>query len=109
MLDAGIVLRCRAKLVDVARKRGKITYGQLANHLGVANQSVGLYLNAIYKDEIATGYPDLTLVVVYKETGYGRYNSRGRQPQSIKIDPNNKADRQVYDNDLRKVYAHPWV
>jgi hypothetical protein len=110
MLDAGIVLRCRVKLIDVARKHAKITYGEMAKHLGVVNQSVGRYLDAIYRDEtIAAGRPDLTLVVVYSETGYGRYNSRGSQPRSIKVDPKNPADVQVYDAELRKVYAHHWL
>ena len=108
MLDAGIVSRCRAKLVEVARKHARITYGDLAKHLGVANQSVGPYLDAIYKDEIAAGRPDLTLVVVYSETGYGRFNSRGRQPKSKKVDPDNSVDVQTYEAELRKVYAHPW-
>ena len=53
----------------VTRNHAKIAYSKLAKHLGVANQSVGLYLDAIYKDEIAAGRPDLTLVVVYSETG----------------------------------------
>lgn len=108
MLDAGIVLRCRAKLIDVAKKHAKITYGELTKHLGVANQSVGQYLDAIYRDEIAAGRPDLTLVAVYKETGYGRYNSRGGQPRSIKVDPNNPADVRAYDAELRKVHTYPW-
>jgi hypothetical protein len=60
-----------------ARARDTITYSALASFLGVANQSVGRYLNAIYEEEIALGHPDLTVVVVYSETGMGRYNSRG--------------------------------
>ena len=108
MVDAGILLRCRAKLVEIARNHAKITYSELAKHLGVVNQSVGLYLNPIYEDEIAAGRPDLTLVVVYSETGYGRFNSRGRQARSIKVDPNNVSDKQAYDAELGKVYAHPW-
>ena len=109
MIDQGLVLRCRARLIDVAKKRSRIPYSDLAKYLRVANQSVGLYLNAIYKDEIAVGRPDLTLVAVYADTGYGRYNSRGRQPQSIEVDPKNPSDVRAYAAELNKVYAEWWT
>jgi hypothetical protein len=67
-----------------------------------------LVADAIYKDETAARRPDLTLVAVYSETGYGRYNSRGRQSRSVKVDPKNPTDVQIYEAELRKVYAHPW-
>jgi DNA-binding XRE family transcriptional regulator len=77
MIDKQITDRCKAKLIAVARANGTITYSELANLLGVANQSIGRYLNAIYEEEIALGHPDLTVVVVYAKTGMGRFNSGG--------------------------------
>jgi hypothetical protein len=68
MIDQRITERCKARLIATARALDKITYSALASHLGVANQSVGRYLNAIYEEEIALGHPDLTVVVVYEET-----------------------------------------
>jgi hypothetical protein len=88
IMNTDLVIRCRNKLIEVARQRGIITYGELAKYLGVANQSVGHYLDAIYNDlVIKFGLPDLTLLAVYKGTKYGRYNSRGLPAQSVEFDP----------------------
>jgi hypothetical protein len=106
MIDRGIIDRFRDRLIATARARDTIPYNALAKHLGVANQSVGKYLNAIYEDEIAQGHPDLTVVVVYSETGMGRYNSRGGPAQSVRVDPNNPRDVQAYKSELDRVYGH---
>jgi hypothetical protein len=45
-MNKEIMERCRAKLIEVARVRGTITYSDLAGFLGVANQSVGVYLDS---------------------------------------------------------------
>jgi hypothetical protein len=103
-MDRKIKERCRAKLIEVARIRGTINYGDLAKHLHVANQSVGLYLDPIYEEEIAQGRPDLTVLVVYRKTGMGRYNSRGRHVRSVKVDPNNDADVRAYRDEKNRVY-----
>jgi hypothetical protein len=106
MIDRRITARCKARLIAVARASKKIAYGELAKRLGVANQSVGRYLNAIYEEEIALGHPDLTLVAVYKNTNFGRFNSRGGPAQSIRVDPNNRNDVRAYEAELSRVYAH---
>jgi hypothetical protein len=96
----------QGKLIAVARANGKFDYSVLANILGVANQSIGRYLNAIYEEEIALGHPDLTVAVVYSKTGMGRFNSRGGLAQSIRVDPKNPSDVQAYEAVLARVYAH---
>jgi hypothetical protein len=106
MVDQRITDRCKATLIAIARARDKITYSELANLLGVANQSVGRYLNAIYAEEIALGHPDLTVVVVYSKTEMGRFNSRGGPAQRIRVDPNNQSDVQAYKAELKRVYDH---
>jgi hypothetical protein len=108
MIDKRITKKCKARLIAVARasKPKTITYGALAKLLGVANQSVGRYLNPIYEEEIALGHPDLTVVVVYSKTGMGRFNSRGGPAQSIRVDPKNPSHRNAYDAELARVYAH---
>ena len=105
-MDRGIMERCHAKLIDVAQVRGTITYGDLARFLHVANQSVGVYLDPIYEEEIAQGRPDLTVVVVYPKTGMGRYNSRGRHVRSVKVDSNNDDDVRAYRDELNHVYEY---
>jgi hypothetical protein len=106
MIDKRITNRCRARLTAAAHANKKITYGALANRLGVANQSVGRYLNVIYEEEIALGHPDLTVVAVYSKTGMGRFNSRRGPAQSICVDPKNPRDRRAYNAELARVYRH---
>jgi hypothetical protein len=106
MIDKRITDRCKKRLIEVARRNGRIQYGVLASQLGVASQSVGRYLNAIYDEETALGHPDLTLVVVYSETGMGRFNSKGGPAQSIRVNPNNKSDVKAYNAELARVYGH---
>jgi hypothetical protein len=95
---------CRNILVEVAKARRKITYGDLAKLLGVRNQSLGRYLDPIYYEEIRAGRPDLTLVVVYADTGFGRFNSRGEAARSVKVDPHNPDHVKGYKRELARVY-----
>ena len=106
MIDTRILGRCRTKLIEVASAERTIGYGELAEFLGVVNQSVGRYLNPIYEEEIALGHPDLTVVVVYSGTGMGRYNSRGGPAQSFKVDPNKAEHVRAYNQELARVYQH---
>lgn len=108
-MNPELIARCRDKLIEVSRQQGTIDYGELAAHLGVANQSVGRYLNGVYKDLVVDqGLPDLTLLVVYSGTNYGKYNSRGLVAQSVKFDPDDPKQRALYDNDRELVYQR-WV
>ena len=106
MINKRITARCKARLIAAARVSNKITYSALAKRLGVANQSVGRYLNAIYEEENALGHPDLTVVAVCKKTGMGCFNSCGGPAQSIRVDPNKQSDVQAYEAELARVYAH---
>jgi len=99
-----ILARCRAKLEETARKRDLISYSKLASHMGIANQGVGPYLNAIYQEETELDHPDLTLVAVYAGTRYGRFNSRGGPAQSVKVNPDKPEDRQKYDDEVKRVW-----
>jgi hypothetical protein len=106
-MNPTLIARCRDKLIEVSKKRGTITYGDLAAYLGVANRSVGKYLNAIYKDLVVRSkLPDLTLLAVYSGTNYGRYNSRGLPAQSVVFNPNKQDDCSTYDADRERVYQH---
>jgi predicted ArsR family transcriptional regulator len=106
-MNPKLVARCREKLIKVAKQKGTITYGEMAAHLGMANQAVGPYLNALYDDlVIKSRLPDLTLLAVYSGTKYGKYNSRGRPAQSVEFDPNHQDHRRIYDSDRELVYQH---
>jgi hypothetical protein len=106
-MDPELITRCRERLITVSRQRVMITYGDMAAYLGVARQSVGRYLNAIYNDlVINNNLPDLTLLVVYNNTMYGNYNSRDLPAQSIEFDQNNPAHCRLSDSDREQVYLH---
>lgn len=106
-MNAELVARCREKLIEVARRKGTITYGELARYLGVAAQSIGKYLNPVYDDlVVARGLPDLTLLAVRSGSEYGRYNSQGLSAQSVEFDPNDPDHRELYDKERKRVYEH---
>ena len=114
-LDPQRLEKCFQKLLKLARARFsqradiRITYGRLARHLGVANQSVGQYLTAIYCREVEgkPEVPDLTTLVVAgtgKGAGrYGRFNSRSGPARSIAVDSDNSEDVKLYEEELRRV------
>jgi hypothetical protein len=99
-------VRCRSKLIEVAKHRGTITYAELAAHLGIANQGPWGMLDDIYGEEIVAGHPDLTLVVVYSQTGLGRYNSEGAHVRSVKVDPGDSNQVKAYREALARVYEY---
>lgn len=71
--------KCYQTLIEVARGRGIIPYSDLAKILGVPNQWSGWeqLLGRIYDAERKENRPDLTLVVVYKDTMMGRIGTPG--------------------------------
>ena len=106
-MNPRLVARCRDKLIEISRRRSTITYGELATHLGVANLSIGKYLNAVYNDLVVNqGLPEVTLLAVRKGTQYGWYHSRGGAAQSVEFDPADPRQRALYDSDRERVYGH---
>ena len=98
--------RCRDKLLEVAKRRETISYAELAAHLGIANQGPWDLLDDLYREEIDAGRPDLTLVVVYSDTGLGRYHSKGGPARSVKVDPVNSDHVRAYQEGLNRIYEH---
>ena len=106
-VDDALLNKCRKKLIETAAARTNITYGEMAAHLGIANQGPwSEILNTIYREEISNQRPDLTLVLVYTNTKYGRYCSLGSPEQSKRVDPNNEADVMAYDKERDRVYSY---
>jgi hypothetical protein len=95
-------VQCRKILCERAKQKRKITYGELAEALGLPSP------DPISVDEVKRTGRDLTLVVVYSQgpaKGLSRYfsNVRGGQtPRTTKLDPNNKSQRQQYDREFAK-------
>jgi hypothetical protein len=102
-MDPGVAVRCREKLVEVARQERTITYGELAAHIGIENQGPWAILDEIYNEETAAQRPDLTLLIVYADTGYPPFISRGGPARSVKFDPNKHLE--AWATELAKAYA----
>jgi hypothetical protein len=107
-MDTIYLDKCRSKLREVARAGDRISYSSLAAHLGIESRGTGPYLIAIYEEEMKAGRPDITLVVVYAQTGFGRYNSHGGPATGTEVDPDNPADVRAYREQLAKVYEY-WL
>ena len=69
-MDPELIARCRDRLIQVAGQRRTITYTELAAHLGIQPQGPWDFLDEIYRQEIAAERPDLTLLLVYADSGY---------------------------------------
>jgi len=102
------IARCRKILEDLAKSGDRITYGKLMSDLRIGRQSLADCLNPIYDSELNAkpSRPDLTLILHYSGSRFGRYNSRGGRAQSIEFNPNDKAQIQAYKDDLSNVYKH---
>ncbi|HEX3655603.1 MAG TPA: hypothetical protein VHV55_07350 [Pirellulales bacterium] len=100
--------KCKEKLRETAAGGDRITYGALGVHLGISAQEVGPYLKEIYHEETQAGRPDITLVVVYAKTGFGRFNTSGSGDTGVAVDPNNLDHVRAYKEQLAKVYEY-WL
>jgi hypothetical protein len=93
----GHYAQCRRLLCLAAKRRETITYGALANQLGLKSprQEWNTVLGPIALDEVTKTGRDLTLVVVYRSgpaKGLGWYFSNirgGKKPQSDALNPRN--------------------
>jgi len=97
---------CRSKLIETAAARSLITFGELANHLGMNPRGPwNNMLDEIYEDETAAGRPDLTLLVIYaKPKEYPPYLSRGGPTRSVEFDPNNLDHHKAWNAELTRIY-----
>jgi hypothetical protein len=104
---------CRKILCERAKQHKTITYGELAEELGLPSprQNWKTLLDPISVDEVKKTNHDLTLVVVYSQgpaKGLSRYfsNIRGGQtPRTTKLDPRDENQKQKYYRDRRNVFA----
>lgn len=103
-MDPELTTRCRERLIEVARQRQTITYGELAAHLGIENQGPWDMLDEIYDQDTAAKNPDLTLLIVYADSGYPPYISRGGPARSVRFDPTKMAHLEAWAAELNHIY-----
>lgn len=103
---------CRKVLCETAKRQQTITYGALADALGLASprQQWSTLLHPLAESETKKTGADLTLVVVYASgpaKGLGRYfsNVRGGAPAgSTMLDPRDATQKAAYRQELQRVF-----
>lgn len=83
-------------LLEVVRKRGKITYGELSARIGLAPIQAGPFLGVIERSCMQNNRPPLNAMVVRKDTripGSGYKATRTREE---------------YEEALERVYDYEW-
>ena len=90
----------RETLVEFARAKKRISYVELARKLGRDAQGPWPELDALSAAEIEAGRPDLTLIVIQRETGYPT-RFRGHDFNTRNLD-----DLSEYGKALKAVFQH---
>jgi hypothetical protein len=107
---------CLRILCEWTNNRQRITYGELANELGLklAQQEWNTLLDLIAgktKRELGDDY-DLTWIVVYASgpaNNLGRYFSNGsKAPGTTLLDPGNMQQRAEYERTLSEVFKYTY-
>jgi hypothetical protein len=107
---------CLEVILEVANNQEKITYGELADRLGLqlAQQEWNTVLDSVAwrtKRDLGDDI-DLTWVVVYasgRAKGLGRYfSNKGNAPGSTLLDPTNRAQVADYERKLKEIYEYTY-
>jgi hypothetical protein len=103
---------CLKVILEVANNQEKITYGELANRLGLqlAQQEWNTVLDSVAwrtKRDLGNDI-DLTWIVVYasgRAKGLGRYfSNNGKASGSVLLDPRDRAQVAEYERKLKEIY-----
>ena len=96
----------RDRLIEVARNRGLITYGELAPIAKLPARNIGsLILDAISRDEVNAGRPMLSAVVINADEGipgYGFFNLAAELNRTGNAD----SDDAIWEAEREAVYEH---
>jgi hypothetical protein len=102
--DIDLVPRVRAILEDSATQRKTITFGEIERRVGEKIAAWNKVLDPIYDDCMAQGHPDLTAIVIYKETGYPPFFSDGGGARSKRFNPNNLRQVERWQQEVSRVF-----
>ena len=98
-----LIPRVRAVLEDSARKT--ITFGEIERKIGVKIGAWNKVLDPIYEDCRTQGHPDLTAIIIYKETGYPPFFSDGGEARSKRFNPNNLRPVGRWQEEVTRVFS----
>jgi hypothetical protein len=102
--DTDLVSRVRAILEVSATERKTITFGEIERRVGEKIAAWNKVLDPIYDDCMAQGRPDLTAIVIYKETGYPPFFSDGGEARSKRFNPNSLRQVDRWQQEVSRVF-----
>lgn len=116
---AAYVERARSILIEVAKEKRTITYGELMSRLGGPGRGyIGEVVGRISEIEYQNRHPKLSAVVVTAATGmvgggfFGLPGTPGNVRRSTREELQDcslsAADKEYWQQELRRVYNHPW-
>ena len=90
-----------AVLVRCARSRRTIHYGELGGEVDVPSRGPWKpILDDIAREETSSGRPDITFLVINKQTGFpGQIGFKPAKPPT-------REQRKIADDEIEKVFAH---
>ena len=100
-----LVSRVRDVLEDSAKAGKTITFGEIERQVGVKIAPWNKVLDPIYDDCMAQGHPDLTVIVIYKDTGYPPFFSDGGGARSKRFNPNNLRQVERWQKEVARVFS----
>jgi hypothetical protein len=100
-----LIPKVRDVLVEAARAGKTISFGEIERRLGERIGAWNKILDPIYQDCMANGYPDLTAIVIYKETRYPPFFSDGGEARSKRFNPNNLRQVERWQKEVARVFA----
>jgi hypothetical protein len=100
-----LIPRVRAVLADSARAGKTITFGDIERRVGEKIPAWNKVLDPIYEDCRAQGHPDLTAIIIYKETGYPPFFSDGGEARSKRFNPNNLRQVGRWQEEVARVFS----
>jgi hypothetical protein len=94
----------RARTILEVSERKTITFGEIERRVGEEIAAWNKVLDPIYDDCMAQERPDLTAIVIYKETGYPPFFSDGGDARSKRFNPNNLRQVERWQQEVSRVF-----
>jgi hypothetical protein len=102
--DTDLVPRVRVILEESATECKTITFGEIERRVGEKIAAWNKVLDPIYDECMAQGHPDLTAIVIYKETGYSPFFSDGGDARSKRFNPSNLRQVERWQQEVSRVF-----
>jgi hypothetical protein len=103
--NADLIARVRTVLEDSARAGRTISFAEIEKRLEERIGAWSKVLDPIYEDCINKGHPDLTCIIIYKETGYPPFFNEGAEARSKRFNTNNLRQVDRWQKEVARVFT----